>query len=449
MQNLVEKPSEEQEQEAAADSTQALLRYEVVHLLIQQLAPVPDLFPLCAFGVTCKAFACGLAEVRQQWECLRLSSGCEGLSSDQLQDPTSVTPFSDGVAMRDSSNFIQLFSRDGELLRSLNTRVRDVDTIDHELLANAVVCHDGAVYIGSWGSRIGLSPGGLLQKWDLATGDLLFSLDFGRVDGADYRTVCSGLAMLAPHSAKCRQAMVAPSSGVCTLFATLTCNRVLVVDPALMELRAIFGHSAKDAECVRLAQLRYQNRGLRSPPPAQPTLEPQPPGAGELNDPCGLAVLDEEPVVTGVQLRLPYPDLNAVQLKLPYPAQIAVADRLHHQIQIFAFPGGRWIRRIGSCGSAPRRFHHPRGLAAAHGLLYVCEETRVQVLTNGGATLQVLPLPGLCWAMCVLPAGEYGSGKAEDRALVLDREAHRVHVLAVDVACAARLATPTAEARGD
>ena len=72
-----------------------------------------------------------------------------------------------------------------------------------------------------------------------------------------------------------------------------------------------------------------------------------------------------------------------------------MCDRKAHKVVVASFSGER-LRELGGRGTRPGQFLEPTGCLVGHGRLYTCEHlgARVQVLTLGGAPLQVLALPG-------------------------------------------------------
>jgi len=132
-------------------------------------------------------------------------------------------------------------------------------------------------------------------------------------------------------------------------------------------------------------------------------------GAGELCDPGGLTVLNDE---------------------------VIVCDVSNHRLQCFA-RNGLYSRAIGRRGVAPGCFTLPSGITSTDGnVLLVAEKRRVQVLTSQGIPLQVI-LPAMCGSL-------QGISCHHSRLLVADSEVRRVHEFSINLVKARMLGVEVA-----
>ena len=144
----------------------------------------------------------------------------------------------------------------------------------------------------------------------------------------------------------------------------------------------------------------------------------QGPGPRQLSHPCGLAVLDGE----------------VGDAAAPDGPVAVVADNWNHRLALFRVRDGTLVRHLGSVGTAPGQFIHPRAVTVVPARATGNDEAwlvvadlinhRVQVLTRTGTVVRVLQgdatvrLGSFLWGVTVCVA----TGEV----LVTDRENHRV-----------------------
>ena len=120
-------------------------------------------------------------------------------------------------------------------------------------------------------------------------------------------------------------------------------------------------------------------------------------GEGELDQPCGLAVHEDE---------------------------VFVCDTWNHRVSVFALDDGRYLRSFGQRGSAPGDMTYPVAIVVHEGLLYVTERTgkRLQVLTLQGEPVDDIAAPcgGWLYGCCVDATGNLW---------ISSSSSHKVHLL--------------------